>query len=212
MSNRFTLVIIALIVGFAGIFWVTKKKADAPANGNNSSQLTEHKFGNGTSGVTLVEYGDFACPACYQYFPIVEQVREKYKEQITFQFRHFPLLEIHQNALLASRAAEAAGNQGKFWEMYAQLYQTQPNWKDSSNPQPLFEQYAQQLGLNQQKFITDLKSDQTNTVIQADRNDAKGRGFSGTPTFMLNGKQIESPRDAESFYKLIDEAIAAKKK
>ncbi len=211
MSNRFTLVVIALIIGFAGIFWATKKKADAPSN-SNSSQLTEHKYGTGTSGVTLIEYGDFACPACYQYFPIVEQVREKYKEQITFQFRHFPLLEIHQNALLAARAAEAAGNQGKFWEMYAQLYQTQPNWKDSNNPQPLFEQYAQQLRLDSQKFVTDLKSDQTNSIIQADRNDAKARGFSGTPTFVLDGKKIESPRDAESFYKLIEDAIAAKKK
>ena len=212
MSNRFTLVVIALVIGFAGIFWATKKKADAPAGGNNNSQLTEHKYGEGKSGVTLIEYGDFACPACYQYFPIVEQVREKYKEQITFQFRHYPLLEIHQNALLAARAAEAAGNQGKFWEMYTQLYQTQPNWKDSNNPQPLFEQYAQQLALDTQKFVTDLKSDQTNTVIQADRNDAKSRGFSGTPTFILDGKQIESPRDAESFYKLIDDTIAAKKK
>ncbi len=209
MSNRFTLILLALVVSFAGIFWFTKHKAAAPAGTNSTVQLSNHTIGAGNKGVTLTEYGDFACPACYQYFPIVEQVRVKYKDDITFQFRNFPLIEIHQNALAGAKAAEAASLQGKFWEMYGQLYQTQPSWRDSSNPEPYFEQLAQQLGLNLDKFRTDIKSDAVNNVIQADRNDAKSRNFTGTPTFLINGKQIENPRDEAGFSKLIDDAIAA---
>jgi protein-disulfide isomerase len=211
MPSRFTLIIIGLVVGFGGIFWFTKQRASTPTTTNNA-QLSEHKSGTGTAKVTLTEYGDFACPACYQFYPVVEQVREKYKDQITFQFLHYPLTEIHQNALVASRAAEAAGVQGKFWEMYKQLYETQPNWRDSGNPLPLFEQFAEGMGLDKAKFVTDLKSDQINAIVQADRNNAKGRGFTSTPTFLINDKQIENPRDAESFYKVIDDAIKNAKK
>lgn len=207
MNNRFTLIIIAIIVGFAGIFWFTKHKASAPAP-NNQTQLTSHITGAGTKGVTLTEYGDFACPACYQYFPLVEQVRNKYKDDIKFQFRNYPLVEIHQNALIGARAAEAASLQGKFWEMYQQLYQTQPSWRDNANPQPIFEQFAAQIGINVDKFKVDIKSDGVNTTVQADRNDAKSRGFSGTPTFLINGAQIQSPTNINGFYKVIDNAIA----
>ena len=74
--------------------------------------------GESKSGVTLIEYGDFQCPACQQYYPIFKQIKEKYKDQITVQFRHFPIVSAHQNAMVAHRAAEAASNQGKFWEMH----------------------------------------------------------------------------------------------
>ncbi len=211
MNSRFTLIVIALVVGFGGIFWFTKHKAAAPS-GSSAAQLTNNVTGAGKKGVTLTEYGDFACPACYQYFPIVEQVRAKFGDDIKFQFRNFPLIEIHQNALIGARAGEAAALQGKFWEMYQQLYQNQPSWSDSSNPEPIFEQFATQIGLNVDKFRTDIKSEQVNNSVQADRNDAKSRGFSGTPTFLINNKQVtDTPRDEASFEKLINDAIAAAK-
>lgn len=215
MTKRFFLILTAFIVIFIGILVVTKRKADAPTgngNTNNSVQLTNHTQGAGTTGVTLVEYGDFACPACYQYYPLVEQVRQKYGDQITFQFRNFPLIEIHQNALIGARAAEAASLQGKFWEMYKMLYENQPDWRDSKSPQQFFENYASQIGLNLDQFRQDIKSDGVNNTVQADRDDAKKRGFSGTPSFLLDGKQIDSPRDVDGFSKLIDAEIAAKKK
>src|SRR5205814_6520589 len=104
-----------------------KKDTKAPSNnnGNSSQQLTNHTRGQGKSGVVFTEYGDFQCPACYKFEPLMEQIRQKYDEQITFQFRNYPLVEIHKNALIAARAAEAASFQGKFWEMHDKLYQEQ---------------------------------------------------------------------------------------
>lgn len=214
MTKRFTIILLAFVAIFIGILVFTKHKAAAPTgNSSSSSQLTNHVTGAGTKGVTLTEYGDFACPACYAYFPLVEQVRQKYGDQITFQFRNFPLVEIHKNALIGARAAEAASLQGKFWEMYQKLYENQPSWRDSNTPQQFFEDYATQLSLNIDKFRQDIKSDQTNTAVQNDRAEAQKLGFSGTPSFLINGKQIDSSnvRDVDSFSKLIDEAINSKK-
>ena len=124
----------------------------------------------------------------YQYFPLVQQVYDKYKTQITFQFRNFPLTEIHTYALLAARAAEAAGNQNKYFEMHDMLYQEQPTWSKSTNPTPYFEEYAKQLGLDVNKFRTDMQSDGTNRAVQADRAEALRLGFTGTPSFVIDGR------------------------
>lgn len=202
----------AFVVVFLGILITSKREAAAPSTDtdNNSSQLTNHTIGGGKKKVTLIEYGDFACPACYQYYPLVEQIKEKYKDDITFQFRHFPLVEIHPTALISAKAAEAADKQGKFWEMYSKLYENQPTWKDSNNPQTFFEDFATQLGLDLNKFREDMKSTAVNSSVQADRIEAKKQGYQGTPTFVLEGKHIDSPRDLDAFSKLIDEAIKAK--
>ncbi len=210
MNKRFLVILAAVILLLGGIFWLTSdKKAAAPTS---QAQLSNHTIGGGKSGVVLIEYGDFACPACYQYYPLVEQVHKKYNDQITFQFRNYPLVEIHQNALIGARAAEAANLQGKFWEMYNLLYTNQPSWRDSNNPSAAFDSYAQQLGLNVNKFRQDIASEQVNNIVQADRAEAKRLGFDGTPTFVLNGKKVEeNPTSLDAFNKLIDAAITAKK-
>lgn len=214
MSKRFVIIMLACTLVFVGIFLSVKQKPTSAPNGEKKAavQATEHKTGAGNKGVTLTEYGDFACPACYQYYPLVEAVKEKYKDDITFQFRHYPLIEIHKNALVAAKAAEAAHVQGKFWEMYSLLYQNQPAWKDSNTPLKFFEDYATQLGLNLDKFREDSKSEAVNAIVLADRAEAQKQGFSGTPSFMINDKKVESPRDVEGFSKLIDEAMKKQQK
>lgn len=213
MNNRFIAIFAAIIIVFVGIFIVTKHKADAPS-ANSSAQvveLSDHKEGKGKTGVTLIEYGDYQCPACFQYYPILKQVFNKYKDQIYFQFRNMPLFQVHQNAMVSARAAEAAGLQNKYWEMHDLLYQNQTAWSESKNPQQFFEDYAQQLGLNIDKFKQDMNSDHVNKIIQADLQDANKRGFDSTPSFVLDGKNITSnPTDVASFSKLIDEAIKNK--
>jgi len=213
MNKRFALILAACVVIFGGLLVFSKRKAEAPdSSGGNQSQagkLSEHIAGKGTTGVTLTEYGDFECPACYQYYPVVKQVKAKYGDKIKFQFRNFPLTEIHKNALIAARAAEAAALQGKFFEMHDKLYEGQPSWSKSSNPSQFFEDYASQLALNVDKFREDMKSEAVNRTVQADRAKAKELDYSSTPTFEINGKKIENPRDPEGFYKLIDEAINA---
>lgn len=213
MKSRFSLILIACVIVFGGILFVSKKDAAAPKNADGSPvQPTNHVRGDNTKGVTLVEYGDFQCPACGGYYPIVEQVFEKYKNDISFQFVNFPIATIHPNAVLAHRSAEAAGNQGKFWEMYNLLYQNQQSWTNLSAAQAgtSFRSYAESLKLDMNKFDTDQKSQATNSIINADVSKGKAAGVSGTPTFFINGKKIENPSDLEAFNKLIEEAIAAK--
>lgn len=209
MNKSFWAIIAVIILLFGGIIFFNKKDANAPAS---NAQPTSHVRGEGTSGVTLVEYGDFECIYCGRYYPTVEQVFEKYKDQITFQFRNLPLIQNHQNALAAHRAAEAASKQNKFWEMYNLLYQNQLAWSSGSNPSATFEQYAQQLGLNVSQFKTDVASPETNDIINADIAEfKKTKEALSTPSFFLDGKKVTPQPSLESFSELIDAAIAAKK-
>ncbi len=211
MSKRFLIILAVLVVLFGGFIWFSKaKKTKTSTSGNSSAQATNHVSGAGNKKVTLTEYGDFQCPACGSYYPYVEQVRQKYGDDITFQFRNFPLVQIHKNAMAAHRAAEAASNQGKFWEMYNMLYSTQQNWTESSNVSPILESYAQQLGLDMNKFRADVASEQVNGTINADINSGQSLGITATPTFFINGKKLDPTpdRSVEAFSKVIDQAIA----
>jgi protein-disulfide isomerase len=212
MSNRFFITLLVLMAVIVGAFAITKHKSNAPGSTTSSVQPTNHTEGSTKSGVVLVEYGDYQCPACGQYYPIVKQVAEKYKDQITFQFRNFPLVQLHQNAFVGARAAEAASKQGKFWEMHDMLYENQNTWGEASNPNTYFESYAQQLGLDVTKFKQDLASEDTNNLINADIQEAQKLGANATPTFVLDGKKItQNPGSLDAFNKLIDDEIAAKK-
>jgi protein-disulfide isomerase len=211
MSKRFLIILVVLAALFAGFLWFSKAKETAKApSGNETGKVSNHVAGSGNKKVTIIEYGDFECPACGAYYPIIEQVREKYGEDITFQFRNFPLVQIHKNAMAAHRAAEAADKQGKFWEMYNVLYSQQQSWTASGNPSRVMEDYALQLGLNIDKFKSDVASSSVNDTINADVKAGQAIGASATPTFVINGKKIDPlpDRTIEAFSKLIDEAIA----
>lgn len=213
MSSRFGIILLSLVVIFAGIFFINKNKASAPTGGANgtSAQTTNHTKGSSAKGVSLVEYGDFQCPACGAIYPIVKEVISKYANDITFQFVNYPLSSIHQNAMAAHRAAEAADKQGKFWEMYDLLYGNQTAWSSSTSASGIFEGYAAQLGLDATKYKEDAASSAINDTINADV--AKGRkiDITATPTFYVNDKKLDpTPQSIEEFSKAIDEAIKAK--
>lgn len=207
MNKRFVIILAVLVIGFAGLLIFSKRGNETTDNNQTDAQPSDHTIGEGTSGVTLTEFGDFQCPACAQYFPLVKQVVAEYGDEINFRFRHFPLQAIHQNALISSRAAEAAGLQDKFWEMHDILYERQTAWAQESNPAQIFEGYAEELGLDIEKFREDMRSDRVNRTVQADLAYANRQGYSSTPTFEINGEKIENPRDVEGFKKLIDDAI-----
>lgn len=210
MSKTFWAVIAIIVVIFGGIIVFNKNDSATPDSG--SVQPTNHIKGEGASGVTLVEYADFQCPFCAQFYPIVSQVVEKYKDQITFQYRHLPLIQIHQHALAAARATEAADKQGKFWEMYDIIFQNQAAWSESEDATTLYEQYATQIGLDIEKYKQDAYGPETNSIVNADINEfKKTKEPMSTPTFFLDGKAIKAS-SVEEFSKLIDAAIAAKNK
>jgi protein-disulfide isomerase len=207
MNNKFVIIFAALVAIFIG-FLIFNGDADAPVN-NTGGQLTNHVLGAENSSVTFIEYSDFECPACYRFFPIMSELKQQYGDRVKFQFRHFPLVEIHQNALIASRAAEAASKQDKFWDMHTQLFVNQPQWSQSPNAASLFEDYAQQIGLDVEQFKEDLRSDEVNRTVQADRAYAREQGYNSTPTFVLNGEELTDVRDTlDYFTEKLDAALA----
>ncbi len=202
MNKKTIMIVIAIIVGVIGFLVLTQPKEEA------AGTPSEHKIGAGTTGVTLVEYGDFQCPGCGSYYPILKQVKEYYGDKITFQFRHFPLETIHKNARAAARAAEAAGMQGKFWEMHNKIYENQAQWENASNPVSIFEGYADSIGLNKEKFATDYKNSEVSATISADLKAGRELGVDSTPTFFLNGQKLDpNPSGFEQFKELIDAKI-----
>ena len=218
VDKRLIAILAAIVVLFAGIYALTSNKDSAQnSNGSSKSEPTSHVKGQGAKNVTLTEYGDFQCSVCFAYYPIVEQVVEKYKSDIKFQFRHLPLVEIHTNAFSASRAAEAAGMQGKFWEMYDQLYDNNnwQQWTRAQRPKTFFDNYARSIGLDMQKFNTDYASEAANDAINADISKFEETKLQkSTPTFFINGKHVPNSQlsgqngpSVEMFSKVIDEAI-----
>jgi protein-disulfide isomerase len=210
MSNRFVGILVACVLVFLGLVFFTKKDANAPNQANVTA--SNHVQGAGTTGVTLIEYGDFQCPACGSYYPIVKEVQSKYGDKIKFQFRSFPLVGLHPNAMTAHRAAEAADKQGKYWEMHDMLYERQSAWSTSKSAASIFKSYAQELGLDMDRYSLDVASAETQTIINKDIEQGKAINVTATPGFVLDGKLLENnPRDVEAFSALIDAAIAAKK-
>lgn len=203
------LLLVALALG--GMYWFTQK--DKPATGNGGTgTASNHVQGAGNKKIELTEYGDFQCPACGGYFPILRQIKAQFGDDIKFQFKHFPLDNIHKNARAAHRAAEAAGLQGKFWEMHDQLYAEQQAWSGSVNPVPVFEGYAQQLGLDMEKYKADVQSESTNKTINADIADGQAVKAVSTPTFVINGKKVDDEtqqtmRTVEGFAKVLNDEI-----
>lgn len=210
MSKQFLAVIVVTILALVGVFALTGNKSNSTKSSSSNGTPTNHVEGKGTAGVTLVEYGDYQCPFCEQYYPVVKQVQAEFGDQLAFQFRNFPLVSVHQNAFAGARAAEAAALQGKFWQMHDLLYQNQSQWSESGDPTSFFNQYAQQLGLNMAQFKKDYASSQVNNSINADTAAGTKLKIQGTPTFFLNGKEIQVTASASSFEKQIKDAIAQK--
>lgn len=201
------MILIILGVVFGG-FVVSNKKQNK-TTGSGTAQLSNHIEGTSPAGITLTEYGDYQCPACLGFYPVLKQIAETYKDRVVFQFRNYPLSEIHQNAIAGARAAEAAGLQNKYWEMHDLLYDNQKTWSESSSPTSFFEQYASQLSLDTAKFKADSNSEAVNNIIQADRGEAKRKGYNATPTFELNGQEVKDPLNSVEFFtNLLDTALA----
>jgi protein-disulfide isomerase len=174
----------------------------------SSSDWTE---GNPKAKVTLIEYGDFECPACGAYFPIVQQVIANYSSTILFAFRNFPLYSIHPDAGIAAQAAEAAGLQGKYWPMHDLLYTDQTTWVDSASSSVVaefFNGYASQLGLNVTQFDSDIDSAKVLNKIQNDVTTGNNAQINHTPTFFINNTQIPNPTSLADFETALNNAIA----
>lgn len=197
------------LASFALLFgiWKLTSKPVAPTVVDIKLTEKDHVLGKKDSKVVLVEYSDFQCPACKAYQPMIKQVIEKYKDKITFTYRHFPL-PLHLNAVSAAQAAEAAALQNKFWEMHDMLFDTQTDWEGSKKPQDIFVKYATKLKLNVDTFKKDLQSSGVADRVTVDKDSGRQYGVDSTPTFFLNGVKLDSPQSFADFEKLIDAQLS----
>jgi protein-disulfide isomerase len=164
--------------------------------------------GNDQAQVVITEYSDFQCPACSNTAPILDRIVEEYGDNVKIEYFHYPLIPIHPNSLPAARAAEAAGVQGKFWEMHDKLFATQSEWQDD-NAYTFFEKYAQELDLDLVAFKKDYNSGALLKKIHSQRAQAVAAGYNGTPTILINGQKIENPGSFAGYELLLEQFLPA---
>jgi protein-disulfide isomerase len=171
------------------------------------SQLTppvtdrDHVQGPPNARVTLVEYGDYQCPSCLQAYPIMIDLQQHLGDRMRLVFRNFPLKTVHPQAEDAAEAAEAAGAQGKFWEMHDYLYEHQAHLDDRH-----LREYAARVGLDTSRFARDLETHAFAGRVQEDFRSGVRSGVNGTPTFFINGSRHDGPWDLETLTRAILEA------
>jgi len=211
---------LALIVGaivIAGGLAVYLSRESAAPNPNagvgataavsTTGASTGRVRGAADAKITLIEYGDYQCPTCGHYHPILAELLKRYEGSLKLEYHHVPLIQIHPNAMGAALAAESASDQGKFWEMHDMLYEHQNDWAPSPNAEALFLQYALQLGLDSNQFMQSLKNPATRDRVLADVT--RGSAFvQGTPTFILNGDLLTDLPDLKAFSELIERHLA----
>lgn len=190
------------------------------AASTQSGNIADQVRGKADSAIVFMEYGDFQCPSCAQSSPNMSTLYEEYGSEVAFVFRNFPLTTIHPNARAAAAVAEAAGLQGKFWEMHDLLYENQSNWSglDSTKRTEVFNGYAASVNVNIDTFKIDAASSEVAQKISFDQALGKKKGVSATPSFYLNGEQLEDATsggivqgDLTAIRAKFDELISANK-
>ena len=212
-------IIIVVLVGAVAAGWVVLRSARDQKNtptptpdpaGQVKGAEPPHVRGNAAAPVTLEEFGDFQCPSCGTYEPELKKIEAEFGDKLKVIFRELPLLPMHEHALMAAQAAEAAGLQGKFWEMHDLLYENQSKWVEQKDLVPVFVDYAKQLGLNPDQFMKDLSGETVTQRIFQDGKRAHSLGLKGTPSFFVNGKEAKDEQwKPEGLRQMIRDAIAA---
>jgi protein-disulfide isomerase len=161
----------------------------------------DHVRGPLDAPVTLLEYGDYECPYCADAAPVIDRLRERLGDDVNYVFRHLPLTDVHPNAQLASEAAEAAAEQGRFWEMHDRLLDA------SARLGPLdLRRHAEALGLDVDRFVEDLRRRRHAPRVARDVQSADASGVSGTPTFFINGRRHQGVYDIETLARAVKAA------
>jgi protein-disulfide isomerase len=197
-----------LVIG--GVFWLVMSGGTGSVDGTvNTSAMPvaeDRLYGNIGAKVSLVEYGDFQCPACAAYWPAVMQLKAQYPNDLVVAYRHFPLVNIHPLATPAAVAAEAANAQGKFWEMSDKLFTNQNLWVKAPDSLVEFKKFAAEIGLDVQKFEADYATaDSYQTLIVGHMKSGGALKVTGTPSFFLNGQKVST----QSPQQLVDLVTAA---
>ncbi len=208
MKKTITIVIVILLaLGFGYFLFKISPEQIAPASSSYNGALTatqkkdlsapaafdpnkDRFIGNPAAKNVFIEYADLQCPICAAYGPILKDVPNKFTDTVLV-LRYFPLIQVHQNAVEAALAAEAAGAQGKYWEMAEKLYGTQSEWQAQNDPLGNFAKYATEIGVsNIEQFKTDITGKKYLEKIQNDFDESNNLKLSGTPSLFMNGHAL----------------------
>ena len=198
---------LVLLAAIAGGWWFYNSSTTKPTklNANSASKKPTNEgipanappgaqppnmLGSPTAAVVIEEFADFQCPTCAVVHGKMKEINALYGSRIKFVYRNFPLTQIHKNAYDASLAAEAAGFQGKYWAMQEQLFSNQQAWANSQDARSLFQEYAQKIGLDAERFKNDLVAMTTKQRIDNDIQRGRAIGINGTPSIYINGKPL----------------------
>lgn len=220
MKRFLPLIIIAVVLLVAITAGWALMRSQSPASSPLSSTETSraviapgaeppHVRGAASAPVTIEEFGDFQCPPCGAVYPELKKVEHEYGSRLRVIFRELPLVPMHAHAGWAARSAEAAGLQGRFWEMHDKLYENQKAWTDLPDARPVFTSYAKSLGLDMERFARDLESEAVDRRIFLDGKRAHALGVVSTPTLFLNGREVpfETFKLPGGLNELIDAAL-----
>jgi protein-disulfide isomerase len=209
----FLWIIVGVIVA-GGLIWyavfMATKPAPTAAQPASEARLVREDSHRVTAPSTekaqLVEFLDFECESCRAAAPLVEELKKEYGDRITFVNRYFPLPG-HRNSGAAALAVEAAAQQGKYGQMSGKMFETQPEWGEKQDAQAtLFRTFAQELGLDMDKYDATVADDKTRDRIRKDVVDGTALGVTGTPTFFLNGEKLILKSEGQ-FRQLLDAAV-----
>jgi protein-disulfide isomerase len=164
----------------------------------------DHVLGPADARVTLVEYGDYECPHCGAIHPVIQDARKAFGGNLRFVFRHFPLRSSHPHALAAAKAAEAAAEQGRFWEMHDRLYQRQTQLADED-----LRRHARKLGLDLVRFERELIARNHEVRIREDLASAAESGAGGTPSLFINGELHRGSLNRDDVFAALARAAVA---
>ena len=204
-------IVIGIIILFLSLFGVYKlTNTGTPTSYTDVTKLNanDHIKWSPEKKNILVEYSDFQCPACKNFHSILNSFEAisspdfKITQKVTFVYRHFPLPQ-HANAMTAAYAAEAAGKQGKFFEMTDLLFDRQDELKTLSNASDFFVKLAQELKLNTEQFKKDMNAADIKQKVNDDLSSGNATAVNATPTFFLNGRKLDSIRSIDEFKKLL---------
>ncbi len=166
----------------------------------------DHAEGPAEAPLTLVEYGDYQCPYCGAAYPVVKRLQKTLGKKLRFVFRNFPLTQSHPYAWIAAEAAEAAALQGKFWEMHDLLFEQQTFLEPDIIPS-----WAKKIGLNLEKFESDIEQAVVEKRIKVDRQTGIRSGVNGTPTFFINGTRYDGSPDYGSLLAALESELALRR-
>ena len=215
MNNKLIISLASIVILFGllyGVYAFTNKPVQTDFTEVTKVLPTDRTKWTAQSKNVLVEYSDLQCPACKNFHDVIKQTIESDKsitENMTFVYRHFPLDNIHPNARAAAYAAEAAGRQGKFFEMSDILFARQDQWSKDSDPKPKFLAYAKELKLSTEDFEKAMDSTEVKEKVQNDFISGTNADVQATPTFYLNGKKVDV-NSFDQFKKLLQDTAKQK--